>query len=585
MGPKTNIWKAVKVAKDLTTMGLPPNLTIGGVPVPVGAFANSFASHFHNKVELNTLKTVVKSTVYNGKCQLVVTNRNFMTPDDVKICLYGLSNKRCEGFDRIPVCCLYDARAVLLRPLSILFEKIYSTGSIPEQWKISKIIPIHKKGNKSEIENYRPIANLCSTSKILEKLILKQIHYLESKNELDLTGKNQHGFKRNKSTATAGALLQSIIARAADAKCFVVMASLDLSMAFDLVNTELLIKRLQIMGMPNDLIKLIREWLSNRSYYVQVGEECSVLFDSDTGTIQGSVLGPVLYALFVSPLFDLDDLVNFADDNFCVEWNKSLPLLVINLEKRLEMITKWLRDSGLVVNESKTEACLFHTQDQPPVEFKLQGVKIKTKKSMNVLGVIFDSKLNWQLHVATAITKAKKALFALRLLKKYFSATEMRLLLDANFYSILYYNAVIWLTPSLSADTKQSLLSISASALRSCLSHGGLDISFENLHKSHKKCTPTQIMYYQLALNLHKTLNFNDYELSFEIVTVLDQIICTRRQVLFQIFRNSNCKIGFNTTANKLFYLNNKIGLEQLNQNFIRFKGTAKIQFLKYGRT
>jgi hypothetical protein len=287
-------------------------------------------------------------------------------------------------------------------------KKTYSTGSIPEQWKISKIIPIHKKGNKSEIENYRPIANLCSTSKILEKLILKQIHYLESKNELDLTGKNQHGFKRNKSTATAGALLQSIIARAADAKCFVVMASLDLSMAFDLVNTELLIKRLQIMGMPNDLIKLIREWLSNRSYYVQVGEECSVLFDSDTGTIQGSVLGPVLYALFVSPLFDLDDLVNFADDNFCVEWNKSLPLLVINLEKRLEMITKWLRDSGLVVNESKTEACLFHTQEQPPVEFKLQGVKIKTKKSMNVLGVIFDSKLNWQLHVATAITKAKR---------------------------------------------------------------------------------------------------------------------------------------------------------------------------------
>ena len=93
------------------------------------------------------------------------------------------------------------------------------------------------------------------------------------------------------------------------------------------------------------------------------------------------------------------------------------------------------------------------------------------------------------------------------------------------------------------------------------------------------------IMYYQLALNLHKTLNFNDYEPSFEIITVLDQIICTRRQVLFQIFRNSNCKIGFNTTANKFFHLNNKIGLEQLNQNFFRFKGTAKIQFLKYGRT
>ena len=97
--------------------------------------------------------------------------------------------------------------------------------------------------------------------------------------------------------------------------------------------------------MPNDLVNLIRECLTGRSYYVQVGEECSVLFDSNTGTIQGSVLGPVLYALFMSPLFDLDDLINFADDNFCVEWNKNLPLLIINLEKRLEMITKWLKES------------------------------------------------------------------------------------------------------------------------------------------------------------------------------------------------------------------------------------------------
>ena len=133
-------------------------------------------------------------------------------------------------------CLIKDCKTVLLEPLSDLFDKIYKTGLIPDQWKISKIVPIFKKGNKNEIENYRPIANLCSASKIFEKLILKQIHYLESTNKLDLTGKQQHGFKKNKSTATAGALLQSIISRAADENCYVVMASLDLSMAFDLVN-------------------------------------------------------------------------------------------------------------------------------------------------------------------------------------------------------------------------------------------------------------------------------------------------------------------------------------------------------------
>ena len=88
------------------------------------------------------------------------------------------------------------------------------------------------------------------------------------------------------------------------------MASLDLSMAFDLVNTELLVKRLKVMGFPSDLINLIREWLSGRSYYVQIGESSSALFDSDIGTIQGSVLGPILYALFVSPLFDLTDITS-----------------------------------------------------------------------------------------------------------------------------------------------------------------------------------------------------------------------------------------------------------------------------------
>ena len=138
----------------------------------------------------------------------MVVNRNFMKKSDVKECINLLPNKKCEGFDRIPVCVLKDSKNLLLDPLSCLFDKIYTTGLIPEQWKVSKIIPIFKKGNKHEIENYRPIANLCSASKIFEKLILKQIHYLESTNKLDLTGKQQHGFKKTKSTATTGALLQ-----------------------------------------------------------------------------------------------------------------------------------------------------------------------------------------------------------------------------------------------------------------------------------------------------------------------------------------------------------------------------------------
>ena len=92
-------------------------------------------------------------------------------------------------------------------------------------------------------------------------------------------------------------------------------------------------------------------------------------------------------------------------------------------------------------------------------------------------------------------------------------------------------------------------------------------------------------MYYQLSLSLHKTLNTDACDFALETISVLDQMICTRRQINFAIFRNSNSKIGFNTTANKFFYLNDKIGLELFNLTKINFKKIAKIQFLKYGKT
>ena len=125
------------------------------------------------------------------------------------------------------------------------------------------------------------------------------------------------------------------------------------------------------------------------------------------------MLGPVLYAIYVSPLFDLTQLTNFADDNYYLEWNRDLTVLVENLEKKLEMITKWLKDSGLVVNEGKTELCLFHKNDKPPITIRVSNTLVTSKKQINVLGVLFDSKLNWNSHVAQAISKAKKSLFAL----------------------------------------------------------------------------------------------------------------------------------------------------------------------------
>ena len=111
--------------------------------------------------------------------------------------------------------------------------------------------------------------------------------------------------------------------------------------------------------------------------------------ESDTGTVQGSILGPILYAIFVSPIFDLEKMSNYADDNYVIKWNNKIEAL-IDMQKSLEAITKWLRDSGLKVNETKTEICLFHRTMTRPIDVILNGITLKSSPTIKVLGVTFD---------------------------------------------------------------------------------------------------------------------------------------------------------------------------------------------------
>ena len=251
-----------------------------------------------------------------------------------------------------------------------------------------------------------------------------------------------------------------------DENNYALMASIDLSAAFDVVNIDLLMVRLRIIGLPDDVLGFIHVWLKDRFFFFQTGDLISVLHDINSGTIQGSILGPILYAIYVSPLFDLTDLSNFADDNFILTFSKSKDESIKLMKTKLTLITKWLTNSGLKVNESKTEICLFYRKDTPQIEINLNNNTITSKDSMNVLGITFDSKLNWAKNVANQISKANRALHAIKLIRKYFSKHEILQLLTSNYYSILFYNSEVWHIPELKHPLKQLLLSASANALK-----------------------------------------------------------------------------------------------------------------------
>ena len=128
----------------------------------------------------------------------------------------------------------------------------------------------------------------------------------------------------------------------------------------------------------------------------------------------------MLYSLFVSPLTELEKITLFADDNYILVWNKNKDTLSIDIQNKLNRISNWLSNSGLKVNETKTELCLFHRNDHPPIQLEFNAEILTTKNNMNVLGVSFDSKLNWQSQVEQTIQKSRRALHAINLIKRYF---------------------------------------------------------------------------------------------------------------------------------------------------------------------
>ena len=380
-GNSKSLWAAVRIAKDQNVQSFPKIIYENNVKISDSNVPDTVALFFENKVKRLVRESVINPDIYNGKRKIEANNSFFMGRDAILDCVASLKVKNAEGYDRIPQRVIKDGINHLIAPLSMLFKLIYETKLIPDQWKIAKVTPIPKKGSKNELANYRPISNLCSMSKIYEKLILKRVIELQEMFNVDFTGNQQHGFKKNKSTATAGLVLQSIIADHVDINELVGMASLDLSAAFDTVNIDLLIERIKILGLPTDVVDLVELWLKGRSFYVSIDGINSLQLDLVCGTVQGSILGPILYAIYVTPLFDLYNLTNFADDNFIVRWNSHRGSLIVDLESSLMNITKWLRGSGLAVNESKTELCLFHRLDQPSIAINLFNSTIISKNN------------------------------------------------------------------------------------------------------------------------------------------------------------------------------------------------------------
>ena len=329
---------------------------------------------------------------------------HIITLNEVKKEISKLDPKKSPGYDDVTAKFLQISEDLIATPLCQICNMSMSSGIYPDKLKIAKVIPIYKKGSKSDVSNYRPISVLSCINKIYEKLLCKRLYkFLSIKKCLY---KYQFGFRENHSTLQA--LIETVdnIKSDIDNNNIVCGIFADLSKAFDTVDHSILIKKIDYYGIRGVANELIDSYLTNRKQYVQVNGSKSEYLPITCGVPQGSVLGPLLFLLFINDIVyscPAAKLVIFADDTSVFFSNKSIAQLIVQAELTLRQLMKWFEANRLTLNTSKSNFIIFRTIRRKigdlPDKINIFGKDVHRTDKIKYLGVLIDEHLTWKYHI------------------------------------------------------------------------------------------------------------------------------------------------------------------------------------------
>uniref|UniRef100_A0A3P9MAR3 Reverse transcriptase domain-containing protein n=1 Tax=Oryzias latipes TaxID=8090 RepID=A0A3P9MAR3_ORYLA len=376
---------------------------------------NEFAVFFNDKVQgiKKAINSTTHITIQRPPTHSKLTHFVPVTDQIVQETITRLSSSTC-CLDVLPTRFLKSVLNSVLPSITQIVNMSLQSGIFPEALKTTVIKPLLKKSglDPTVLNNYRPISNLPFLGKVLEKVVYQQLtDFLLLNNSFDVF---QSGFRPHHSTETALIKVTNDIRLNTDDGKVSVLILLDLSAAFDTVDHGILLHRLQDwVGISGSVLSWLKSYLEDRKYFVEIGSCVSDYMGLNCGVPQGSILGPLLFNLYMLPLGQLIRSNNISYHNYADDTQIYVSLTtgeygpVDSLNHCLQQISAWMQNNFLQLNSDKTEVIVFGPQKQrESVSSYLHSLSLKPSNQVRNLGVIMDSDLNFNSHIKSVTSAA-----------------------------------------------------------------------------------------------------------------------------------------------------------------------------------
>ena len=372
------------------------------------------------------------------------------SPHEVKQIINKTSPKHSSCWDEIPPVVLKYLPDNIINALTYIFNLSLCQGKFVTAFRHAKVVPIHKKGDVQNLNNYRPISLLSSFSKILEKIVYRRLYSFFDR--FNLFSNSQFGFRRGHSTSHANCLLVDKVAASFEKKLCTLGIFLDLSKAFDTINHKILLHKLDHYGIRGTALNWFMSYLTGRTQQVCYnGVASSNINEINLSVPQGSILGPLLFIIYVNDFpncLKYGTSLSFADDTSIFISGKTARTLFDKGNDELCNIDNWLVANKLFLNANKTKCVYFKTANSktPPSDLNLviRNIPIERVSSVRVLGTIIHENLSWKEHMLALKSKLRATLGAVIRVKPYLNKHSLLSIYHSLIISRIRYCIINW---------------------------------------------------------------------------------------------------------------------------------------------